>query len=470
MINREYKRILSSSNCDYFEDLIETVFITNIKILSSVQINTNNSIGLNVNIPSSVHFIHKCYIESAKEIYKNPYIFENSRHLTPKEKHTNIRDSLSYIENSINSAIRDLLPIRDILKQGITKKSSIYESSISENESNIPNMKDRIKTEILDESNNNLKDNGIKEIKAVEEIKKDNNDDKDEDDDTDDNKDEDDNENDDEDEDDNEDDDEDDDEDEDDEDEESINMNKLQSGGNNINEKSEISNISINEDPEISISKDTIIINNNEKLNLSNENKEIIVNNDISQISDISETENIIVNESKKEPSHLFDKLSKAIGLSGGNSVKNYTLDVNKETIIQQQQEERKQEKNKEQGKEQGSIINNYSNQIKEIFIGKKNEIPLLFNNNSEKRNGLVNKQVLLKKKMPDIDRTNSLYKKKYDEYMRNSEIKSSSINKSEPVSVSVSAAVSAASRSESISKNIVLEDASEYISDNIDF
>jgi len=73
---------------------------------------------------------------------------------------------------------------------------------------------------------------------------------------------------------------------------------------------------------------------------------------------------------------------------------------------------------------------------------------------------------------MPDIDRTNSLYKKKYDEYMRNSEIKSSSINKSEPVSVSVSAAaVSAAvSTSESISKNIVLEDASEYISDNIDF
>ena len=31
MINREYDRILNSSKCDYFEDLIETVFITNIK-------------------------------------------------------------------------------------------------------------------------------------------------------------------------------------------------------------------------------------------------------------------------------------------------------------------------------------------------------------------------------------------------------------------------------------------------------
>ena len=44
MINREYDRILNSSKCDYFEDLIETVFITNIKILSSVQMNTNDSI------------------------------------------------------------------------------------------------------------------------------------------------------------------------------------------------------------------------------------------------------------------------------------------------------------------------------------------------------------------------------------------------------------------------------------------
>ena len=130
MINREYDGILNSSKCDYFEDLIETVFITNIKILSSVQMNSNDSIGLNVNIPSPVHFIHKCYIESAKEIYKNPYVFENSKNMTPKEKHTNIRDSLTYIDNSINSAIRELLPIRDILKQGITKQNISVSNNI----------------------------------------------------------------------------------------------------------------------------------------------------------------------------------------------------------------------------------------------------------------------------------------------------------------------------------------------------
>ena len=39
MIKNEYLRIEKISNCDYFEDLIEAVFITNTKILTSVQIN-----------------------------------------------------------------------------------------------------------------------------------------------------------------------------------------------------------------------------------------------------------------------------------------------------------------------------------------------------------------------------------------------------------------------------------------------
>ena len=59
---------------------------------------------------------------------------------------------------------------------------------------------------------------------------------------------------------------------------------------------------------------------------------------------------------------------------------------------------------------------------------------------------------------MHNSDKTNSLYKKKYDEYVKNSQINSSSINNTALSSV------------KSNSKTIVLEDASEYISDNIDF
>jgi hypothetical protein len=124
MIKNEYNRIEKLSNCDYFDNLVEAVFITNTKILTSVQINDNKPLNIKINIPQASYFIHKCYMESAKEIYKNPYIFDQSKNILPKEKHNNLREAINIIDNSINNAIRDLLPIRDILLQGLTKNTN----------------------------------------------------------------------------------------------------------------------------------------------------------------------------------------------------------------------------------------------------------------------------------------------------------------------------------------------------------
>jgi hypothetical protein len=373
MINREYDRILNSSKCDYFEDLIETVFITNIKILSSVQMNSNDSIGLNVNIPSPVHFIHKCYIESAKEIYKNPYVFENSKNMTPKEKHTNIRDSLTYIENSINSAIRELLPIRDILKQGIIKQNTSVQSNIVGGST----------------SNSNEK---TKEVEYSSEEEEEDVTEEDED-----------------------------------------------------EELTEASSVSENNKSEIIESKEISIINND----LLEEKS--VKNDYVSQISDVSETDEIIINDEPQKTiiggsTHLFDKLSKNANLgSSGGSIKQVTMNTEIPNIVKPV-----------------IIPDNRPPEIKEIFIGKQN-MNTLSNPNfyslkpkENRHNGL-----LIRNKLHNSDKTNSLYKKKYDEYVKNSQINSSSINNTEPKSLS---------SVKSTSKTIVLEDASEYISDNIDF
>ena len=135
IINNEYSRIEKLSNCDYIDGLIEAVFITNTKILTSVQINDNNSINIKISIPQPSHFVHKCYMECAKEIYKNPYIFDQSKNLTPKEKHNNLRESISLIDNSINNAIRNLLPIRDILKGGLMKNTNLQQEPDKKNKS-----------------------------------------------------------------------------------------------------------------------------------------------------------------------------------------------------------------------------------------------------------------------------------------------------------------------------------------------
>ena len=73
MINNEFNRITTLSNCDYFDSLIEAVFITNTKILTSVQINDSKSLNIKINIPQPSHFIHKCYMNCANEFYKNPH-------------------------------------------------------------------------------------------------------------------------------------------------------------------------------------------------------------------------------------------------------------------------------------------------------------------------------------------------------------------------------------------------------------
>ena len=124
MINNEFNRIVALSNCDYFDSLIEAVFITNTKILTSVQINDSKSLNIKINIPQPSHFIHKCYMKCANEFYKNPYIFDISKNISPKEKHNNLREALSLIDVGINNAISDLLPIGDILKQGLTKNNN----------------------------------------------------------------------------------------------------------------------------------------------------------------------------------------------------------------------------------------------------------------------------------------------------------------------------------------------------------
>jgi hypothetical protein len=170
MIKNEYNRILKTSNCDYFDDLIEAVFITNTKILTSVQINDNKSINVKINIPQPPHFIHKCYMECAKEIYKNPYIFDQSKNLTPKERHTNLRDILSLVDNSINSAIRDLLPIRDILKQGLTKMNNNLNNNDFESEESVLEVSEEEEEEEVDdeEETDNEKEEDHKEIQEVD--------------------------------------------------------------------------------------------------------------------------------------------------------------------------------------------------------------------------------------------------------------------------------------------------------------
>ena len=74
IIDEEYQRIIDDSKCDWLDDLVTAVFLSHTKILTAIK-SGNKQNKINLKIPKIDHFIHKCYIESAREFWKNPYIF-----------------------------------------------------------------------------------------------------------------------------------------------------------------------------------------------------------------------------------------------------------------------------------------------------------------------------------------------------------------------------------------------------------
>ena len=60
-IESETQRIIENSNCEWLDDLITAVFISRVKILTSINDN-NNYNKINLTIPKTTNFIHKLYI------------------------------------------------------------------------------------------------------------------------------------------------------------------------------------------------------------------------------------------------------------------------------------------------------------------------------------------------------------------------------------------------------------------------
>ena len=114
IINKEYERILNVSKCDYIEDLLKVIYVSHIKVLTIVHSAQKNK-KITVKVPSGSHFIHLCYIEIAREFWKDPYLF--SENVSKYELQKNMRDSENMISECITETIRKQLPVRHILKE-----------------------------------------------------------------------------------------------------------------------------------------------------------------------------------------------------------------------------------------------------------------------------------------------------------------------------------------------------------------
>ena len=113
IIDQESKRIIERSHCNYLEELITCVHIIQLKILTYMRVGQKQK-KININIPKLDGFVHKTYINVARKIYKNVYLFEMN--IPPLQIQKNNRELEIIIQECILNTIRESIPVEDILK------------------------------------------------------------------------------------------------------------------------------------------------------------------------------------------------------------------------------------------------------------------------------------------------------------------------------------------------------------------
>jgi hypothetical protein len=113
IIETERKRISEKSGCSYLEDLVTCVHIIQLKVLTAMRVGQKQK-KIDINIPKLDDFIHKTYINVARKVYKNVYLFELG--IPPLQTQKNNRELEIIVQECILNTIRESIPVEAILK------------------------------------------------------------------------------------------------------------------------------------------------------------------------------------------------------------------------------------------------------------------------------------------------------------------------------------------------------------------
>ena len=116
IIEQETQRIIRESECNYLEDLIVCVHIAQLKILTSIRVGQKQK-KIDLTIPKLDQFIHSVYIEVARKIYSNVYLFEDD--VLPLEYQKHMRECELIVRECILNVIRNSIPVESILRSYI---------------------------------------------------------------------------------------------------------------------------------------------------------------------------------------------------------------------------------------------------------------------------------------------------------------------------------------------------------------
>jgi hypothetical protein len=113
IIKEETSRIKERSTCGYLEDLITCVHIIHLKCMTVMRVG-NKQKKVDIKIPQLEDFIHKIYVNTARKVYSNVYIFE--RGIQPLHTQRNNREFEIIVKECIYNTIRDNIPVEELIK------------------------------------------------------------------------------------------------------------------------------------------------------------------------------------------------------------------------------------------------------------------------------------------------------------------------------------------------------------------
>jgi hypothetical protein len=119
LIENETIRVKAASRCDFLHNLLKAVIKANIILLSNSKLEEINIEKKYLDIPLE-KFIHRCYIECARQFYNTPYLFYHD--IRPIERKKHQRECYDIIKQSIKEAIRKMLPVNHILDKYLGSK------------------------------------------------------------------------------------------------------------------------------------------------------------------------------------------------------------------------------------------------------------------------------------------------------------------------------------------------------------
>ena len=113
IIDQECTRIKERSSCNYIEELIACVHVVQLKSLTCMRVGMKNK-KVNVDVPKATDFVHNVYINVARKLYTNVYLFERNVHSLQAQR--NRREIEIIVQECIMNAMRDTIPIEKLLK------------------------------------------------------------------------------------------------------------------------------------------------------------------------------------------------------------------------------------------------------------------------------------------------------------------------------------------------------------------